>query len=288
MEIILEEENLESIVGKIRSAINLKFTREDVIGLQRRRQLLRELFGKIPPKSAAQFQARLGDQTSQDELSQLFHGRLATPTRNEMLTILSERAEIVVENDSTPIPEIPVVFPDRPLPSSFSAQLETALTDLEAKINEGTDPRKDRFLCWINKLRDPSTDDRMIEWETICARESNAAAPFSTSCELRGFFTSEQDLFKHIKQTKDVELANSKLKFMTHLKSHIVFTNQFSSLQLESFRIIHDDIIKTVHVLENMVINHPISGSAIPDYYSAIRKWIKDQQTNPRSLYSCM
>lgn len=282
------EENLESTIEKIRSALNLKFRREDVLGLHRRRQFLRELFGEIPPKSAAQLGTRLGDQTSMDELSQLFHGRLATPTRNEMLAILSERVEIIVENEDSPKPKMPLVFPDRPLPSFLNDQLEVALADLEAKVNESNDPRQDRFLCWINKLRDSSTDDRMIEWETICARESNAAAPFSTSCELRGFFTSEQDLFKHIKQTQDVESANDKLKFMTHLKSQVLFTNQFSSLQLKSFRKIHDDIIKTVHVLENMVTNHPISGSAIPVYYSAIRKWIKHQQNNPRSLYSCM
>lgn len=283
-------EGLQRLLGDIRSALELEFTPEDVGGLQVRRQMLRELFGKVPPGSADQLGARLGDEPTQDELSQLFHSRLATPTRVEMLAILEEVAKEVVAEGVAPVPRAPLVFPSRPLPPSFDTQLDAVLTELEAVLNAGSDSRKTRLLCWINKLRDPSADDRMIEWETICDRVSHAASPFSTACLVKGIFTTEQDMKKHIHNMQDVESANSKLKFMTHVKSQLVMTNQFADgpSQLNSLKTMHDEITKTVHVLENMATNHPISGGAAPDYYLAIRAWIKGQQANTRSPYSCM
>ena len=278
-------ETLQTATDEIRAALLLRFTDSNDPGLQVRRQRLRELFGSIPPEFAGELHDQLGETPTQDEFSQLFHGRLHTATRREMLAILEGRALIDPGLDK---PNEPLLFPNRPLPPSMISRFNAALDALEAEVDTSGDPRTPRYRCWIDKLRDPSVEDRVIEWEIICSRETNAAAPFVTACEVRGIFTSETELFNHIEGKQDVVPANDVLHFMTHMKSFVLFTNEMTSRPLENFRRVHDDVQRTLEVLEEMTTNPSGGGSRTPRYYVAIKNWLRDQQSNPRSLYNCL
>ncbi len=290
------DNEFQTIISEIRANLLLRFKKSDDPGLYERRLRLRELFKSVPPEFANKFREQLGENSTQDELSQLFHGELATATRKEMLAILTARAERAPIDLSTAKPEEieigPLSFPKRPLLPSMNSRFYTALTNLEVMISTSTDPRKHRYLCWVKKLRDPSVDDRVIEWDQICPRISNAASPFSTGCQIRSFgnYTSENDLYKHIRRKQDVVPANNVLQFMVHVRSYIVLLDELidPSLHLVNFRQLHDQVQQTIELLRKMTEVGIIGdGTSTPVYYVAIRDWIRDQQTNPASLYSC-
>lgn len=82
-------DELTNIVERIRQELNLQFVNPNHPGLHERRLRLRNLFKSVPASRAKELHARLGTSRTPDSLSQLFHGRLATETRNELLTILA-------------------------------------------------------------------------------------------------------------------------------------------------------------------------------------------------------
>jgi hypothetical protein len=101
----------DAILAGIRSELLLRFASPSDPGLALRRSRLRALFARVPPSRARQLLDRLSPRTSGDELSQLFHGRLATATRAELLEILARRAAARGGPTGPPIPRPPQVRP---------------------------------------------------------------------------------------------------------------------------------------------------------------------------------
>jgi hypothetical protein len=86
-----EDLEYEQILGQIRRELDLRFRDPNDPGLIRRRRRLRDLFTSVPGPRTKELHARLGARPTGDELSRLFHGRLATATRHELLKILEDR-----------------------------------------------------------------------------------------------------------------------------------------------------------------------------------------------------
>jgi hypothetical protein len=80
-----------SVEDDIRQQLERRFREEDVEGLQDRRQQLREVFRSIEPSESRELYERLRTRQETDDLSKLFHDRLATATRREMLGILQSK-----------------------------------------------------------------------------------------------------------------------------------------------------------------------------------------------------
>lgn len=78
------------ILAKIRAQLNRNMRADDEPGILDRRRRLRVLFNSVPKLFAPSLSSRLTD--NNDELGKLFHYRLATPTRNEMLNILLNKS----------------------------------------------------------------------------------------------------------------------------------------------------------------------------------------------------
>lgn len=83
-----DEQTFQSKLSAIQDLLKRKFTDPNDPGLHERRKELRNLFNSVPPFQARKLHDRLKLRRKDDELSRLFHDRLATPTRNEMLGIL--------------------------------------------------------------------------------------------------------------------------------------------------------------------------------------------------------
>ena len=86
-----EDLGYEHILEQLRRELNLPFTDANDPGLITRRRRLRELFKTVPGPRTKELHARLGARPSGDALARLFHGRLATATRRELLKILEDR-----------------------------------------------------------------------------------------------------------------------------------------------------------------------------------------------------
>jgi len=270
----------------IRQELQMKFKNPQDRGLRERRLRLRVLFGNIPINFASKFRNQLGEESTDDEFSKLFHRRLHSVTRAELLMILDNKIS------EEPVEESPKVFdsiwPNRPLPASMEARFKQALDVLKAKvINNNQHPNQDRLLCWINRLQQPNCDDRTVRWSTICHRETGAALPMSPNCPPTMRIVTESDMFKRIKAKEDIVAANEKLGFITYMKSHVLFAHDMTSMVLENFELLHVDIMRNLQVLEFMTTKPMGGGSATPPYYVAIKAWLRDQQHNSNSIYSC-
>ncbi len=136
-------------------------------------------------------------------------------------------------------------------------------------------------------------DDRMIEWHRICPSTSGAlgAALVVGPCDITaGRSVDQAELEAAIKTISDVEPANQRLKFITHMRSDILFTYELTSpdVHLENFRRFHDEVNAAVTKLDQWA-NSALGGSLMmqPAYVS-IKNWIRARQRDPNSVYSCL
>lgn len=157
-----EETKYQRILETIKSELQLKFTDPNDPGLYRRRLRLRELFKAAPPSKAQALYDQL--QRKDDPLAQLFHYRLATATRNEMLGILSQ---II----SAPRPQAPrPTLPPAPQPTPSTETIPFGLTVVDEndknlsgekyviyqngkKVEEGVLNNGQAFFTKINKSK---------------------------------------------------------------------------------------------------------------------------------------
>jgi hypothetical protein len=286
--VFAEGDEYDQILARVRRELALRFVDPEDPRLLERRRRLRLLFESVPQGRARELHDRLGTLATSDDLSRAFHGRLATATRAELLGILRERAA------APPAPPKPPAWVDiaAPLPADAKKRFRAALKALELEAQASTDARAWRYRCWLAKLR-AGADDRVIKWHRICPRTSGAigAALIVGPCDITaGPAVDQADLEAAIASVDDVETANRRLRFMTYLRSDILFTRELigESLQLESLRVLHDEVSRAVGKLASWADN-PIGGSsAMPPAYIAIKDWIARRQRDPNSVYSCM
>ncbi|HEY8094882.1 MAG TPA: hypothetical protein VIE65_02155 [Methylobacter sp.] len=183
------------------------------------------------------------------------------------------------------------VWPTDPLPPSEYYRFEAALKDLEIKARATQDPRKWRYLCWIEKLKKADTDDRIIGWSKICPYISGAigAAFIVGPCDLtQGKPVDQTALERSIHSVSDVEIANKSLQFISHMRSAIVVSFEMTALPLENLRSDTDNAGLAIEKLDKWA-NNPMGGSsAMPPAYRAIKDWIMNRQNDTKSLYSCL
>jgi subtilisin family serine protease len=280
----------EEILTRIRQELALPFKDPDDPGLAQRRRRLRALFGNVPRLRTKELHLRLGQRPTGDELSTLFHGRLARATRRELLKVLESRFP-----DKEPTPPPAPVSPRAPLPLEAEERFRGALTALKQKVVATTDTRAWRYRCWLSKL-EAGADDRVIEWRRICPSTSGAtgAAIIVGPCDITGGLPVDQtELEAAIRSVQDVEQANKRLNFITHMRSEILFTHEMTSenVHLENFRRFHDEVNRTINNLR-VWANSPIPldrpSAAMPRAHVAIKDWISDRQRDTASVYSCM
>jgi hypothetical protein len=201
---------------------------------------------------------------------------------------------------STPMPPPPpqpkpqqpaaLVWPNAPLPPSEIQRFQKALKDLETKVYSTTDPRRWRYLCWIEKLKKPDVDDRIIRWARICPKTSGAigAAYVVGGCDpTQGTPVNQAAFERSIRSVGDVETANKSLEFITYMKPDIVVSYEMTSQQLENLRMVTDEAGRAIDKLDFWA-NNPMGGSsAMPPAYRAVKDWIMMRQKDPKSVYSC-
>ncbi|MBT2234279.1 hypothetical protein [Nonomuraea sp. NEAU-A123] len=286
-----EDLDFEEILARIRQELALRFTNPNDPGLLQRRQRLRVLFTRVPQSHVRQLHSRLGVQRTGDELSGLFHGRLASATRHELLRILQDR--LLAGQDSS-APQGQATQPETwgprdPLPAIAQQRFDSALMALEQKVAATSDPRAWRYRCWLGKLR-AGADDRVIQWHRICPTTTGAqGAAFMIDCS-PGPPVNQAELQAAISSLQDVEQAGRKLRFITHMRSQILFFHEMAgeNVHMDAFRVFHDEVWLAERNL-NLWANSPTGGSSgMPRAYRSIMAWIRQKQDDPRSIYSCL
>lgn len=287
----------EDRLEQIRDELLLKFSDPDDPGLFERRKRLRVLFGKVDAARAAEFRDQLGERATKDELSKLFHRRLSTPTRRELLAILSKNAlaQPPTLREPTEKPEPVPLSPSESLPIAAHEHFRVALRELAVKVSATSDDRVARYRCWFTKLA-AGGDDRVVQWHRICPATSGAigAAFILGPCDLTAGMPVDQAILEaSILSIHDIEQANADLRFITHMRSAILFAREFTSddVQLANFRTFHDDVVRTVDKLSVWGDSPiPLDGvsEAMPRAYVAIKDWIAARQRDPNSVYSCL
>lgn len=285
---------LDRILDEVRRELALRFSNPDDPGLYERRRRLRALFRRVPMADTRALHARLGERPTGDALSKSFHGRLSTPTRRELLKILADRFP-PVSKEEPPKPEPVVVFPSNPLPVAAEERFRAAVVALREKVRITSDPRANRYRCWLAKL-EGGGDDRVIQWHRICPSTSGAigAAMIIGPCDLTaGMPIDQTEIEAAIRSVADVEPADKRLSFITHMRSQILFSKEMTAdnVHLDNFRQFHDQVVSAIDKLGTWA-DSPIPldrpSAAMPRAYVALMAWIAARQKDPRSVYSCM
>jgi hypothetical protein len=271
----------QEILNALKCELQIPFTNPNDPGLYQRRRRLRNLFKALPAGHAKLLLNQL--QQKNDALAQLFRYRLSTATYNELLGILK-----AFPAPAQPTPQQPKtrVWFTEPLPLSEFHRFEKALRDLEMKALTTQDPRRWRYLCWIQKLKKPDVDDRIIRWNSICPKFGAIGAAFVVG-PCQGISVDQAALQRSIRSVSDVDIANKSLQFITYMRSDIVVSFEMTTQQLENLRMATDDAGLAIEKLDKWA-NAPLGGSsAMPHAYRAIKDWIMKRQQDPKSLYSC-
>lgn len=275
------------VMDNIEEQLTKPYRSDNKSGLQKRRKKLVKYFKKIPPVYAEYLHNSLVDKTN--ELAPIFYSKLATATRNQMLNILNGLTNVQYGETASSAEEYSTQ-------ETGTTQYQRGFYALTQEVNNlPRGKRKSRYACWLNKLANPNVDDRIIEWRTICNRQSvgtMTGTEFNGSCEFGGAFISESEMYKNIKSVNDVNDFND-TAMMTNMKNNINFyaeqlliDHEFSTRLKYVLKKPHDQMQRTIEVLGKWADNS--SGfNTFPIYYQHIKDWIRKQQKNPDSLYSC-
>jgi hypothetical protein len=180
-----------------------------------------------------------------------------------------------------------------PLPPSENGRSLRAQKQLLVKVTAAmpTEPRTWRFLCWLDKLKQPNVDDRVITWRSIAPRTgpNPIIGPLDMTLDGRGLDPEKaEQLRTGIGSIWDVNIAGPSLGIMTFLKSAIVVDAEMTDNPLESLRATHDSVQRAIDKLSAWSDFALGGSSSMPSAYVAIKDWIADRQRDPRSLYSCL
>lgn len=182
-----------------------------------------------------------------------------------------------------------------PLPPSEFYRFQKAIVDLESRVVQtaSQDPGLRRYLCWIQKLKQPDVDDRIIGWGKICPKTSGAISGMRLpigSCDLNlGTPINQTVLEKSIRSSSDVDNVGESLGIITYIRASIVVSFEMTSpsVRLENLRRLTDNATRAIDNLDKWA-NADLGGSsAMPTTYRAIKDWIIKRQNDPKSLYSC-
>jgi len=286
-----DQEEYNRVVAQLRKELATPFTDPNDPGLHQRRLRLRTLFASVPGSHAKELFDRLGVRPTNDALSKEFHYRLATATRQELLDILAKipaPAATTGPASAPPPPPKVAIWPTSPLPPSEQHRFDPAIQKLERDVNAGSDPRNWRYQCWFSRLKAAGADDRVIEWPRICPTGIPAPHLIIGECDItQGRPLKQADLYARIKTAADVPVAGVDIGMITHLKADIVMSHEMTSMQMENLRSTHDNVVAAVEKLEKWSDIGLGGSSAMPTSYRAIKAWVRTQQDNPKSVYSC-
>jgi hypothetical protein len=190
-------------------------------------------------------------------------------------------------------PQPTFVWDTRPLPPSENGRFLRAREQLLLKVTAAmpTEARAWRYLCWLDKLKQPNVDDRVITWRSICPRIGPNPIIGPIYVDIDGWGLDPQkaeQLRTNIRSVGDVDVAGPSLEIITYLKSAIVVGAELTSQPLEGLRAIHDSVQRAINKLRAWSDIEPGGSSLMPREYVAIMGWIAGRQRDPRSLYSCM
>ena len=185
------------------------------------------------------------------------------------------------------------VWDTRPLPPSENGRFLTAQKQLLISVTAAmpTEPRTWRFLCWLDKLKQPNADDRVVTWKSIAPRTgpNPIIGPRDMTTDGLGLDPEKaEQLRTSIGSIGDVNIAGPWLGIMTFLKSAIVVGAEMTDNPLEYLRATHDSVQRAIGKLSAWSDFEPGGSSSMPSAYVAIKDWIADRQRDPRSLYSCL
>jgi len=180
-----------------------------------------------------------------------------------------------------------------PLPPSENGRFLRAQEQLLIKVTAAmpTEPRTWRFLCWLDKLKQPNVDDRVLTWTSIAPRTgpNPIIGPLDVTVDGWGLDPEKaEQLRKSVGSIGDVNIAGPWLGIMTFVKSAIVVDAEMTDSPLVNLRALHDSVQRAIDKLTAWSDFAFGGSSSMPSAYVAMKDWIRDRQRDPRSLYSCL
>jgi hypothetical protein len=188
---------------------------------------------------------------------------------------------------------VPISLAFVPPPPSISpkTKLDKVIEDLWIESGNSQDDRQHRFECMLVTIQE-GVDDRVILWNHIAPDHQTPAPAHLVRRRDRSISASATDpkwLNDNIKTKADVDNQPTGNglgfgRFVTSLRKAL------EELQpnLLMFRGFHDQIIETHKTLENWANVQDGGSSSMPREYRAIKDWVAQQTTDPKSVLNCV
>jgi hypothetical protein len=183
---------------------------------------------------------------------------------------LAQEAETGIPEETDPLP----------------AELATSGADAVESVagwsgHFAADPR---VACWLDMLKQPATDDRVIRWTQICPAEgANAAICSETSVGAAALAP--------ITSLDKVESVNQGLaarKFIVHLRSDVLNKQLYRP---RSVNVMQDLSVFSEHlaaIAKDVALADQELASASGAPYSSLKSWVDARKGDPKSVYACL
>lgn len=171
-----------------------------------------------------------------------------------------------------------------PLPARFQPAVNEILAYVDKQLLPSNAQEEKLKACWLETLRAPDGDDRIIPWTRICPH----AGADGVVCQTTS--AGEAKLGELIRSEADVARASSGLErpFIVHLKTDLIVKLGHQPLVVNLRPI---DAIYVAHLAalrEDALLAMRNLGSAQGAAYAAIRSWIEARTKDPKSFYRCL
>lgn len=161
-----------------------------------------------------------------------------------------------------------------PMPGDRAGQLKSAIEAATQKLK-----RDSLSQCWLAKLGDAKTDDRLLEWTRVCPAFSREGLLAGRSCSVTAL---QQDLLlDELTDAAAVEKADATLHLAVHLRSLVVAIGTRSDVA-DKLASLEEDVKTAESELAK------VKANSRSRHYLALRSWLEARKGDPNSLYhSC-
>lgn len=185
---------------------------------------------------------------------------------------------------ATPPAEQTPLDSSQPLPAKLQPTVNQMIQYFETHILPSNPQEEKLKACWVDTLRAPDGDDRIVLWTRICPHTGDDGV----ICQATS--AGETRLGELIRGEADVPRASDSLerKFIVHLKSDLIVKRTHLPPEKNPEPDYAIYIAHLAALREDALLAIRNLPSAEGPAYQAIRKWIDGRKSDPKSFYRCL
>ena len=141
-----------------------------------------------------------------------------------------------------------------------------------------------RVACWLDMLKQPATDDRVIRWTHICPGDG----PNGAICSETAVGAAALAPITSPEKVESVNQGLAGRKFIVHLRSDVLNKQVYLPRSVNVMRNLNVFSRHLAAIAEDVALADQELASASGAPYASLKSWVDARKGDPKSVYACL